>query len=101
MAESKKKTALKIVTRKPPMEVVGFVINNQMDKTITVESSRLERHAKYGKYMRKSSTYKAHDEKNEAKTGDKVRIFETRPMSKSKCWRFGGVIEAAAKGNVK
>lgn len=95
------KTAAKLVTRRAPKEVVGFVTKDQMDKTITIEAYRLERHAKYGKYLRKNSSYKAHDEKNEAKVGDKVRIFETRPISKSKCWRLGGIIEAAAKGNEK
>jgi len=104
MAEPKKKTtvkAVKVVTRKSPMEVVGVVTKSQMDKTIAVEAYRLERHAKYGKYLSKSSTYKAHDEKNEAKVGDKVRIFESRPISKSKYWRLGGVIEAAIKGKEK
>ncbi len=100
MAESKKKNPVKAVVRKSPMEVVGVVIKDQMDKTITVEAYRQERHAKYGKYMRKNSTYKAHDEKNMAKVGDKVKIFETRPISKSKCWRLGSVIEAA-KGNIQ
>ena len=73
-------------------EVVGEVISDKMDKTITVKISRLIMHKKYGKYLRRNSKFKAHDEKNEAKIGDKVRIFETRPLSKTKCWRLREVL---------
>ncbi len=78
-------------------EVVGEVISNKMDKTISVLIYKMVRHAKYGKYMKKSSVFKAHDEKNEAKIGDKVRIFETRPLSKTKRWALSEVIERAEK----
>lgn len=77
------------------IEVVGQVVSDKMDKTISVEVFRLVRHAKYGKYMKKSSVFKAHDEKNVAKQGDKVRICETRPLSKTKRWKLVEVVEAA------
>ncbi len=77
------------------IEVVGEVVSNKMDKTISVLIYRMVRHAKYGKYMKRSSVFKAHDEKNEAKPGDKVRIRETRPLSKTKRWKLVEVVEAA------
>ena len=77
------------------IEVVGEVISDKMDKTISVLTYRMIRHAKYGKYMKRTSVFKAHDEKNEAKIGDKVRIKETRPLSKSKRWALVEVVEAA------
>ena len=77
------------------VEVVGEVISNKMDKTISVLIYRMVRHAKYGKYMKRTSVFKAHDEKNEAKIGDMVRIHETRPLSKTKRWSLVEVVEAA------
>lgn len=77
------------------IEVVGEVVSDKMDKTISVLVYRMVRHAKYGKYIRRSSIFKAHDEKNQAKIGDKVRIFETRPLSKTKRWALGEVVESA------
>ena len=77
------------------VEVVGEVISDKMDKTISVVISRMVRHVKYGKYMKKTSVFKAHDEKNEAKTGDIVKIHETRPLSKTKRWALSEVVEAA------
>ena len=74
-------------------EVTGTVISDKMDKTIAVEVYRLVKHPKYGKYIRRSAVFKAHDEGNSAKTGDKVRIFETRPLSKSKRWKLVEVVE--------
>ncbi len=74
-------------------EVVGEVVSDKMDKTISVQVFRRVRHQKYGKYLKKTSVYKAHDEKNEAKTGDKVRIQMTRPLSKTKRWRLMEVVE--------
>lgn len=68
--------------------VVGRVVSNKMDKTISVEVERLVKHPQYGKFMRKYTVLKAHDEKDEAHTGDKVEIMETRPLSKSKRWRL-------------
>lgn len=77
------------------IEVTGEVISNKMDKTISVLIYRMVRHAKYGKYMKKTSVFKAHDEKNVAKVGDVVRIHETRPLSKTKRWALSEVVEAA------
>src|ERR1700761_985473 len=74
-------------------EVVGEVISEKMDKTITVQIFRRVRHEKYGKFLKKTSVYKAHDEKNEAKKGDKVRIQMTRPLSKTKRWRLMEIVE--------
>jgi len=76
-------------------EKVGIVISDKMDKTIGVRVERTTRHPLYGKIMRKSTTFKAHDEKNEAKTGDRVRIKEARPLSKTKRWQLIEVVEKA------
>jgi small subunit ribosomal protein S17 len=77
------------------VEVVGEVISNKMEKTISVLIYRMIRHAKYGKYMKRTSVFKAHDEKNQAKVGDIVRIHETRPLSKTKRWALVEIVEAA------
>ncbi|MCK6599182.1 MAG: 30S ribosomal protein S17 [Bdellovibrionaceae bacterium] len=74
------------------MELVGEVVSNKMQKTISVSVSRLVKHEKYGKYMKKTSVFKAHDEKNEAKIGDKVLIRESRPLSKLKRWTLVKII---------
>jgi small subunit ribosomal protein S17 len=74
-------------------ELVGEVVSNKMDKTISVLVYRQVRHARYGKFLRKSSVFKAHDEKSEAKSGDRVRIVECRPLSKTKRWRLVEVVE--------
>lgn len=75
------------------IEVVGEVVSNKMQKTISVLIFRLIRHKKYGKIMRRTSVFKAHDEKNEAKIGDMVRIVHTRPLSKTKRWKFVEVVQ--------
>ena len=77
------------------IEVVGEVISNKMNKTISVLIYRLVQHRKYGKYMKRTSVFKAHDEKNEAKIGDIVKIRETRPLSKTKRWTLAEVVETA------
>ena len=77
-------------------EVVGQVISDKMDKTISVQIYRLVKHAKYQKYVRRTSVFKCHDEENKAKVGDKVRIFETRALSKTKRWKLAEVIETGA-----
>ncbi len=77
------------------IEVTGEVISDKMDKTISVLIYRMVRHAKYGKYMKRTSVFKAHDEKNEAKVGDIVRIHETRPLSKTKRWSLVEIVETA------
>lgn len=79
------------------IEVTGEVVSNKMDKTISVRVSHMVKHAKYGKYMKRSSVFKAHDEKNEAKVGDVVRIHETRPLSKTKRWALTAVVETAKR----
>lgn len=98
MAKSKVET--KTLERGRTPEVEGQVVSNKMQKTIAVEVFRLVRHAKYGKYIRKSSVFKAHDEKGEAKMGDKVRIAESRPLSKTKRWQLVEVVEKAPQQEV-
>ena len=75
--------------------LTGRVISNKMQKTITVAVERLERHAKYGKYIKKTTRFMAHDEKNECGVGDLVTIAETRPLSKNKNWRLKAILEKA------
>jgi len=74
---------------------VGVVTSNKMDKTITVLVERKLRHPIYGKFVKKSKKFTAHDEKNECNEGDKVKIVETRPLSKKKRWRLIEIIEKA------
>lgn len=76
-------------------ERVGLVKSNKMDKSITVVVERKVKHPKYGKFVKKSTKFMAHDEKNECNIGDTVRIMETRPLSKNKCWRLVEIIERA------
>lgn len=76
-------------------ERIGIVSSNKMDKTITVSVDRKVKHPIYGKFVHKTKKFHAHDEKNDCGIGDKVRIMETRPMSKSKCWRLIEIIERA------
>ena len=73
----------------------GVVLSNKMDKTITVVVERKIKHPIYGKFLKKSTKFMAHDEKNECGIGDVVKIMETRPLSKSKCWRLVEIIERA------
>ncbi len=82
------------VVRKKRSSLVGVVVSNKMQKTITVKVSRLVKHPAYGKFIKKFSVFKAHDEKQTAKEGDKVRIYETRPMSKTKRWMLESVLES-------
>jgi small subunit ribosomal protein S17 len=82
-------------TRGRKIEVTGEVVSDKMDKTISVLIYRMVKHPKYGKYVKKTSVFKAHDEKNQAKTGDIVKIRETRPLSKTKRWTLAEVVEAA------
>ncbi|MCI5674705.1 MAG: 30S ribosomal protein S17 [Ezakiella sp.] len=74
---------------------VGIVVSDKMDKTITVSVEVKVAHPVYKKRINRTTKFKAHDENNEAKIGDKVRIMETRPLSKTKRWRLVEVIEAA------
>ena len=75
--------------------LVGTVVSNKMDKTIVVAVETSENHKKYGKFVKKTYKLKAHDENNECQIGDRVRVMETRPLSKDKRWRLVEVIEKA------
>ncbi len=76
-------------------ERTGVVVSNKMDKSIVVLVERKVKHPKYGKFVKKSTKFMAHDEKNECNIGDTVKIMETRPLSKNKCWRLVEIIERA------
>ena len=76
---------------------VGEVVSNKMDKTAVVAVTRLVRHPLYGRFVKKTSKFKVHDENNECQTGDVVRIMETRPLSKDKRWRLVEVTKRAAQ----
>jgi small subunit ribosomal protein S17 len=76
------------VTRNLRKERIGIVSSNKMDKSIVVTVERRRKHPKYGKFIKLSKKFHAHDEKNECNTGDLVRIMETRPLSKTKNWRL-------------
>ena len=76
---------------------LGTVVSNKMDKTVVVRIDRHKRHRLYGKTIRVTRRYKAHDEKNECRLGDIVKISETRPLSRDKRWR---VVEVVVKGDV-
>ncbi len=75
--------------------ITGVVTSDKMQKSITVAVERKIMHTKYGKYLKKTKKYHAHDETNDAKVGDKVKIMETRPLSKLKRWRLVDVVERA------
>jgi small subunit ribosomal protein S17 len=72
---------------------VGTVVSDKMDKTVVVAVSRTTRHPLYGKTIRRTTNFKAHDEGNQCQVGDKVKIMETRPLSKDKRWRVTEVVE--------
>ncbi len=84
-----------IPDRNDRKERIGVVESAKMDKSITVSVRRQMKHPMYGKYMERSSTMMAHDENDEAREGDTVRIMETRPISKNKRWRLVEIIERA------
>ena len=73
----------------------GVVVSDKMDKSITVVVERKLMHPLYGKFVKKSKKFMAHDEKNDCNIGDKVRIMETRPLSKNKKWRLVEILERA------
>lgn len=73
----------------------GVVTSNKMDKTITVAVVRKLKHPKYGKFLKKTKKFHAHDEKNECNIGDTVKIMETRPLSATKRWRLVEIVEKA------
>ena len=72
---------------------IGVVSSNKMDKTIVVAAERRVKHPIYGKFVKKTTKFHAHDEKNECSIGDTVKIMETRPLSKTKRWRLVEVVE--------
>ena len=76
-------------------ERIGVVVSNKMEKSIVILVERKVKHPKYGKFVKKSTKFMAHDENNEAGIGDTVRIMETRPLSKNKCWRLVEIVEKA------
>ena len=81
------------ITRNMRKVRVGIVSSNKMDKTITVKVERKVKHPLYGKFIKKTTGFHAHDEKNECSIGDIVKIMEARPMSKTKRWRLVEVVE--------
>jgi len=100
MSEVKKETKPKAAVKKPARTfnrktLEGIVVSDKMDKTIVVLVEDKVAHPLYKKVVKKSKKYKVHDEKNEAKTGDKVEIAETRPLSKDKYFRLVRVVEKA------
>jgi small subunit ribosomal protein S17 len=82
-----------MVERKVRKQKVGVVSSDKMDKSITVVVERRLRHPKYGKFVKKTNKFMAHDEKNECQAGDLVKIMEVRPLSKNKRWRLIEVLE--------
>jgi len=76
-------------------EIIGKVTSNKMEKSIVVSIERKIKHPLYGKFLKKTKKYVAHDEKNECNEGDIVQLMETRPMSKSKRWRLVKIVEKA------
>jgi small subunit ribosomal protein S17 len=71
---------------------IGLVVSDKMDKTVVVKVERIVKHPVYNKYIRRSAKYKVHDEDNKCKTGDRVQIIESRPLSKDKCWKVSQII---------
>jgi small subunit ribosomal protein S17 len=82
-------------TRNLRKEIVGIVSSSKMNKSIVVTVERKIKHPKYGKFVKRRSKFYAHDEKNESNIGDMVKLMETRPLSKTKCWRLVEIIERA------
>lgn len=80
-------------TRRLRKERIGVVVSNKMDKTIVIAVERKVKHPKYGKFIKSRKKFTAHDEKNACNIGDTVKIMETRPLSKNKCWRLVEIIE--------
>ena len=85
--------AVNTIERNMRKSRIGVVSSNKMDKTITVNVERKVKHPLYGKFLKKTTKFHAHDEKNECSIGDTVKIMETRPMSKTKRWRLVEVVE--------
>ncbi len=86
---------MEVLERNLRKERVGVVVSNKMDKSITVAVERKVKHEMYHKFLKKTSKFMAHDEKNECGIGDLVKISETRPLSKLKRWRLVEIVEKA------
>ena len=82
-------------TRNLRKERIGVVVSNKMDKTIVVKVERRLMHPKYGKFVKRSTKFKVHDQNNDCNVGDVVRIMETRQLGREKCWRLVEIIERA------
>ena len=82
-------------TRALRKERIGIVSSNKMNKSVVISEVRKVKHPVYGKFVLKTKRYVAHDEKDECNEGDTVKIMETRPLSKSKCWRLVQILERA------
>ena len=82
-------------TRNLRKEKVGVVMSDKMEKSIVVSVERKVKHTKYGKFVKKTTKFIAHDEKNDCNIGDTVKIMETRPLSKTKNWRLVEIVERA------
>jgi small subunit ribosomal protein S17 len=104
MAETKKKTATRSEASAGSVESAerglrktqdGLVVSSKMDKTLVVAVVRQVRHSQYGKFVRRTKKFYAHDEKNQCGVGDRVRIVETRPLSKLKRWKLESIIRKA------
>jgi len=91
----KQKNNMEKIVRNLRKEKIGVVVSTKMNKSIVVLVERMMKHPKYGKFVKKTSRFMAHDENNDCKEGDVVRISETRPLSKNKCWRLVEIIERA------
>jgi small subunit ribosomal protein S17 len=76
-------------------QLLGTVVSDKMDKTVVVKVERLVKHRLYHKYIRRRSTFSAHDESNDCRVGDKVMITESRPLSRTKKWRVSQIVEKA------
>ncbi len=83
-------------TRGSRKHLVGMVVSDKMNKTVTVQVEGLRKHGQYKKYVIRSKRYKAHDEQNSCRVGDKVVIEETRPLSREKRWKVKEILERAA-----
>jgi len=86
---------IKATEEKTRRTVIGRVVSDKMDKSVSVAIERLIKHPVYGKYIRRTSKVMAHDEANECKAGDRVAISECRPMSKNKAWQVVNILERA------
>jgi len=86
---------MSVVERKNRKSRIGLVVSDKMDKTITVAVERKVKHPFYGKFLKKTTKFHAHDDSNQCGIGDTVRIMETRPLSKTKRWRLVEIIEKA------